>query len=71
MAKKKNEPVITYTELLNRAYNDLHREVKEWIDRTGGDQEKIKALSVILDPLHDKMNAVKVMYQYETGVNLE
>lgn len=70
MPKRNPNPVITHTELLNRTFNDLHREVKEWVDRVNADPAKLTALASVLDPLYAKMEAIRTMYRYETGVDM-
>ena len=70
MPRRKPEPVLTHTELLNRAFNDLHREVKEWVDRVNADPAKLTELAPILDPLYAKMEAIRTMYRYETSTDL-
>lgn len=70
MAKRNPTPIITHTELLNRTFNDLHREVREWTDRANNDPAKLAELAPILDPLYAKMEAIRTMYRYETGNDL-
>jgi hypothetical protein len=74
MARKKNTPILTHTELLCLAYRTLDREVQEWRDAlakashaTEEDEANVRAIcSVQLR----KMDAIQQMYFYETGMDL-
>ena len=74
MARKKPEPILTHTELLNLAYRTLDREVQEWMDRlakSGLTDEEVEAnVRAICTAQIRKMEAIKRMYFYETGVEL-
>ena len=74
MAKKKPEPVITHTELLNLAYRTLEREVQEWrntLAKAGHATEEDEAnVEAICSVQLRKMEAIRQMYFYETGTEM-
>lgn len=74
MARKKNTPILTHTELLCLAYRTLERDVQEWRDtllKSGTAPEKVEdSVQAICAMQLRKMDAIQQMYFYETGIDL-
>lgn len=67
MAKqKKQEPMITYTEILSRAIRQMEEELESWETRMAGKQDFIEAKR---DELCPKTEAAKTLYKIETGTD--
>lgn len=67
MARKNHEPIITHTEILNRAIDSVKREIFQWEEQAKAKpaiSEQIKAMTA---PLYKKLEALESMYIYETG----
>ena len=60
---KKEQPVITYTEILSRAAGSIERDIAEW-------QDKENMLGQYVDGLRKKLDAINTMYRIETGSDL-
>lgn len=74
MARTKNTPILTHTELLCLAYRALEMEVQEWRDKlakanhaTEEDEANVRAICAVQI---SKMEAIKQMYFYETGTEM-
>ena len=68
--KKKEEPVITHTEILSRAARTLEAEISEWERRFNGLPNCEDMLKRSTANLKEKLEAVQTMYRIETGNNL-
>ena len=67
MAKqKKQEPMITYTEILSRAIRQMEEELESWETRMAGKQDFI---DVKCEELCPKIDAAKTLYKIETGTD--
>lgn len=64
---KKEQPVITYTEILSRAAGSIERDIAEWQDKAKGLQGAENMLGQYVDGLRKKLDAVNTMYRIETG----
>ena len=67
---KKEQPVITYTEILSRAAGSIERDIAEWQDKAKGLQGAENTLSQYVDGLRKKLDAINTMYRIETGSDL-
>ena len=68
--KKKEEPVIRYTEILSRAARALEAEVSEWERRCEGLPNCEDMLDRSTADLKKKLEAIRTMYHIETGTEL-
>lgn len=66
----KTKPIITHTEILVRAIRSIEKEIDEWRRRCAGftQEEGEKMLRAATEDLRIKLEAMKEMYIYETGV---
>ena len=64
---KKEQPVITYTEILSRAAGSIERDIAEWQDKAKGLQGAENMLGQYVDGLRKKLDAINTMYRIETG----
>lgn len=67
---KKEQPVITYTEILSRAARSIERDIAEWQDKAKGLQGAENMLGQYVDGLRKKLDAINTMYRIETGSDL-
>ena len=67
---KKEQPVITYTEILSRAAGSIERDIAEWQDKAKGLQGAENMLGQYVDGLRKKLDAINTMYRIETGSDL-
>lgn len=58
---------ITHTEILARAAQNIEAEIRTWEDKVSGNQEIAEMAVPMLEPLREKLEAVKTLYQIETG----
>lgn len=67
---KKATPIITYTEILNRAIRTVEAEIDEWRRRCSGfpQEEREQMFRRATEVLRSKLDALKEMYRIETGV---
>ncbi len=70
MAKKTN-PIITHTEILNRAIHDIEGEIESWQLRCEGLPEDLreKMFDSSTKELRAKLDAMKTLYSIETGTD--
>ena len=70
---KKTTPIITHTEILNRAICSINAEIDEWRRRCAGfpQAERDALFKASTDGLRSKLEALETMYRYETGVEYE
>lgn len=67
MAKsKKQESMITYTEILSRAIRQMEAELESWETRMAGKQDFI---DIKREELCPKIEAAKMLYKIETGTD--
>ncbi|MBS5134862.1 MAG: hypothetical protein KHZ05_05405 [Oscillospiraceae bacterium] len=66
MAQKKSFS-ITHTEILARAAQSIEAEIRTWEDKVSGNQEAAEMVASMIEPLREKLEAVKALYQIETG----
>ena len=64
--QKKQEPMITYTEILSRAIRQMEAELESWESRMAGKQDFIEVKREELCP---KIEAAKMLYKIETGTD--
>jgi hypothetical protein len=71
--KKKSAPVITYTEILNRAINSIQAEVEDWRSKCESfPKDQAEALfTQATAELVSKLEALKQLYAIETGADYE
>lgn len=70
MPRKKPTPVLTYTELLCLAYRALEQDVRRWevaIDELPPEE---RHLAEICADQFRKMEAIRTLYQLETGTEM-
>lgn len=67
---KKEQPAITYTEILSRAAGSIERDIAEWQDKAKGLQGAENMLGQYVDGLRKKLDAINTMYRIETGSDL-
>ena len=67
MAKRKPEPIITYTEILVHAIDSFERELQNWDEQVKKKpflEEQVKLLKA---PIQKKLEALHTLYRIETG----
>ena len=64
---KKEQPVITYTEILARAAGSIERDIAEWKEKAVGLKGADGVLRQFVADLQEKLDAVNTMYRIETG----
>lgn len=66
---KKTTPIITHTEILNRAIYSVEEEIANWHNKCEGlpQEQKDKMFDYATKELQDKLDALKEMYRIETG----
>ena len=66
---KKSTPIITHTEIINRAIHSIKREIAEWHSMCEvlpqPERDEVFAKSTM--DLYEKLGALKEMYRIETG----
>jgi hypothetical protein len=67
---KKCMPVITHTEILARAAKSIEDEISGWEQKFEGFDGMEEMLSSTTKELHKKLDAVKTLYQIETGSSM-
>ena len=71
MARKKPTPIITYTELICTAIIYFERRVQSWRESIGDLPDAQEMLNDICKDDLAKIEALKTMYRFETGVDYE
>ena len=68
---KKSTPIITHTEILNRAIMSIKREIAEWNQRCEAfpQEQRDAILAQATGDLSAKLDALKEMYRIETGAD--
>ena len=70
---KKSTPIITHTEIINRAINSVKAEIADWHNKCESLPQPIRdemiAQSTTL--LQEKLEALKEMYRIETGTDYD
>ena len=63
------KPVITHTEILNRAISSIECEIEDWRRKCEGlpADQKEKMFTVATEELRAKLGACKALYHIETG----
>lgn len=61
---RKDKPVITHTEILTRAMNNLEQEINDWRKRGEGCESMVGS---VVAPLEQKLEALHSLYEIETG----
>ena len=70
MAKqKKQESMITYTEILSRAIRQMQEELESWETRMAGKPGMEEYIEAKRDELCPKIEAAKTLYKIETGTD--
>lgn len=70
MAKKAN-PIITHTEILNRAIKSIEAEIDEWSGRCKGlpKEQAENYFNATTKDLREKLETLKTLYRIETGTD--
>ena len=64
----KRKPKIIHAEILCYAARQILNEVSYWLEKCDGDP---KAAYPFIKPLGKKLKAIKEMYRFETGTEIE
>ena len=66
---KKNNPIITHTEILARAIRSVEEEIAEWHSKCAGfpPEQREAMIDASTEQLRSKLEALKQMYFIETG----
>ena len=67
MERKLTNPVITQTEIIARAIGSVESEIQEWEERAAGRPEAQAAVAEMTRPLRNKLEALRILYLYQTG----
>lgn len=67
MARKITDPIITQTEIIARAIGSVEAEIREWAERAAGRPEAQAAVDEMTRPLRNKLEALRILYLYQTG----
>lgn len=72
MAKKTN-PIITHTEIINRAIQSIEAEIDEWRGRCKGlpKEQADTYFDATTKELREKLDALKTLYRIETGSDFD
>lgn len=70
MAKRQN-PIITHTEILSRVIRNIDQEIEAWRARCEGIPDAEKIISEATAGLNTKRAALAEMYRIETGTDYE
>lgn len=70
MPRKKPTPILTYTELLCLAYRSLEADVRHWEEALASLPPDQQNLNGICGPQLRKMEAIRTLYQLETGTEM-
>lgn len=65
---KKTGPIITHTEILSRAIASIEQEIRQMEEVMGNTPECQQMLQAYVDERTPKIEVLKRMYRYETGV---
>ena len=67
---KKTTPIITHTEILNRAIRSIEAEIADWSQKCEGlpQAQKDALIAQATEQLRCKLNTLKEMYRIETGM---
>ena len=65
----KNHPIITHTEIINRAIQSINAEIDEWRERCKGlsKEQADTYFEATTKELREKLDALKTLYRIETG----
>ena len=68
---KKTTPIITHTEILNRAIRSIEVEIDDWYEKCEGlpQDQKESMVAMATEDLRAKLDALKTMYRIETGTD--
>lgn len=66
---KKTTPIITHTEIINRAIHSVKMEIADWHTKCEclPQPQKDEMLEYSTKDLRSKLDALKEMYRFETG----
>lgn len=67
---KKEQPVITYTEILSRAAGSIEREIDDWKRQAKHFPGADDMLTGYVKGLQVKLDAINTLYRIETGSSL-
>lgn len=67
MARKITDPIITQTEIIARAIGSVEAEIRGWEERAAGRPEAQAAVDEMTRPLRNKLEALHILYLYQTG----
>lgn len=67
---KKDQPIITYAEILARAARNFQDEIDIWEKRLKGLPEGEELLEQSTKELRAKLDAIRTLYHIETGSKL-
>ena len=70
MAKKKNPPIITHTELLCLAAQTLERDIRHWEAACADLPDAEERVGKICARQFLQLGAIRKMYLYETGTEM-
>lgn len=67
----KTKPIITHTEIYVRAIRSIEDELDEWrlVCDVYPQEEREKMYNIATEELRCKLDTLKTMYRYETGVD--
>lgn len=68
---KKSTPIITHTEILNRAIGSITAEIADWYTKCESLPQPIRdeTIQKATEPLQEKLDALKELYRIETGTD--
>ena len=68
---KKSTPIITHTEILNRAICSIKAEIADWHNKCESLPQPLKdeMIAQATAPLQEKLDALKELYRIETGTD--
>lgn len=70
---KKTTPIITHTEILNRAIYSVKAEIADWHNKCQSLPQPLmdEMIAQATTSLQEKLDALKEMYRIETGTNYD
>lgn len=69
--KAKTNPVITHTEILNRAISSIEAEIEEWNNKCANlpHEQRETMFEIATKELREKLDALKTLYRIEAGTD--
>ena len=69
--KKKNNPIITHTEIICLAITAVDAQIAEWRDKCPDTPAGFSMFCTATEGLQTKRQALKQLYMFETGTEYE